>query len=216
VHRGYRACTEAYDPRNRRHAYRTYVASLRGLQGLMAHTSGAKMAWRSGAGRAPFTHILRRFHRYARVHRAGDEPLPNYGHTASLTPTLSATIGANESLANSLLCCDPVRGVRYRHRHRRARRRAAHRGIKRIIVHRSGSACAGLCARKSWRGWGFAQVDVCSRPLSEGLLVFAIRRGFRRGQASPLEHAIFDPESRMLRGFISGLAAQSEPGARAG
>ncbi|MGE5384576.1 MAG: methyltransferase [Betaproteobacteria bacterium] len=29
--------------------------------------------------------------------------------------------------------------------------------------------------------------------------------------ASPLEHAIYDPESRMLRGFLAGLAAHLEP-----
>jgi SAM-dependent methyltransferase len=30
--------------------------------------------------------------------------------------------------------------------------------------------------------------------------------------SSPLEHAVYDPESRMLRGFISGLARHLEPG----
>jgi len=30
--------------------------------------------------------------------------------------------------------------------------------------------------------------------------------------SSPLESAIYDPESRMLRGFINGLAAHLEPG----
>jgi methylase of polypeptide subunit release factors len=29
--------------------------------------------------------------------------------------------------------------------------------------------------------------------------------------SSPLEHAIYDPESRMLRGFLSGLAEHLEP-----
>jgi methylase of polypeptide subunit release factors len=29
--------------------------------------------------------------------------------------------------------------------------------------------------------------------------------------SSPLEHAIYDPESRMLRGFLAGLAAHLEP-----
>jgi methylase of polypeptide subunit release factors len=29
---------------------------------------------------------------------------------------------------------------------------------------------------------------------------------------SPLEHAIYDPESRMLLGFLNGLAAHLEPG----
>jgi methylase of polypeptide subunit release factors len=28
---------------------------------------------------------------------------------------------------------------------------------------------------------------------------------------SPIEHAIYDPESRMLRGFLAGLAAHLEP-----
>jgi methylase of polypeptide subunit release factors len=30
--------------------------------------------------------------------------------------------------------------------------------------------------------------------------------------SSPLEHAVYDPDSRMLRGFLSGLAAHLEPG----
>jgi methylase of polypeptide subunit release factors len=29
--------------------------------------------------------------------------------------------------------------------------------------------------------------------------------------SSPLEHAVYDPDSRMLRGFLSGLAAHLEP-----
>ncbi|MBT9568580.1 MAG: methyltransferase, partial [Thiobacillus sp.] len=29
---------------------------------------------------------------------------------------------------------------------------------------------------------------------------------------SPLEHAIYDPDSRMLTGFLNGLAAHLEPG----
>jgi SAM-dependent methyltransferase len=30
--------------------------------------------------------------------------------------------------------------------------------------------------------------------------------------SSPIEHAVYDPESRMLRGFLNGLAAHLEPG----
>jgi hypothetical protein len=30
--------------------------------------------------------------------------------------------------------------------------------------------------------------------------------------SSPVEHAVFDPDSRMLRGFLSGLAAHLTPG----
>jgi methylase of polypeptide subunit release factors len=30
--------------------------------------------------------------------------------------------------------------------------------------------------------------------------------------SSPLEHAVYDPDSRMLRGFLSGLVAHLEPG----
>jgi methylase of polypeptide subunit release factors len=30
--------------------------------------------------------------------------------------------------------------------------------------------------------------------------------------SSPIEHAVYDPDSRMLRGFLNGLAAHLEPG----
>jgi methylase of polypeptide subunit release factors len=30
--------------------------------------------------------------------------------------------------------------------------------------------------------------------------------------SSPIEHAVYDPESRMLRGFLGGLAQHLEPG----
>jgi len=47
-----------------------------------------------------------------------------------------------------------------------------------------------------------------ARPGEAGELVLTVL-----GRAgSPLEHAIYDPDSRMLKGFLSGLAAHLEPG----
>ena len=47
---------------------------------------------------------------------------------------------------------------------------------------------------------GLAQLIVCNPPWVPGL------------PTSPLEHAVYDPDSRMLRGFLSGLAAHLAPG----
>ena len=47
---------------------------------------------------------------------------------------------------------------------------------------------------------GLAQLIVCNPPWVPGL------------PTSPLEHAVYDPDSRMLRGFLNGLAAHLAPG----
>jgi len=94
----------------------------------------------------------------------------------------------------------------------------ARRGVARIVA-TDQDPRALACARDNLTRLGLtARVESCrliSSP-KDGLRSWsATRRGSGAAQLS-LEHAIYDPESRMLRGFLSGLAAHLEPGAKAG
>jgi len=91
----------------------------------------------------------------------------------------------------------------------------ARRGIKRIVATDQDQR-ALACARENLARLGLAaQVDVVQAdlfPEGRAPLVVCNPPWIPARPSSPLEHAIFDPESRMLRGFLSGLAAHLEPG----
>ena len=89
------------------------------------------------------------------------------------------------------------------------------RGIARILA----TDCdprALACVRENLARLGLtAQVEVIQAdlfPEGRAPLIVCNPPWVPAGPSSPLENAIFDPESRMLRGFISGLAAHLEPG----
>ena len=91
----------------------------------------------------------------------------------------------------------------------------AKRGIARIVAtDRDPRALA--CARENLARLGLAaQVEVMQAdlfPEGRAPLVVCNPPWIPARPSSPLESAIYDPESRMLRGFINGLAAHLEPG----
>jgi methylase of polypeptide subunit release factors len=91
----------------------------------------------------------------------------------------------------------------------------AKRGISRIVA-TDQDPRALACARENIERLGLrAQVDVVQAdlfPEGRAPLVVCNPPWVPARPNSPIEHAVYDPESRMLRGFLSGLAAHLEPG----
>ena len=91
----------------------------------------------------------------------------------------------------------------------------ARRGIKRIIATDQDPRALD-CARENLTRLGLAaQVEVVQAdlfPEGRAALVVCNPPWVPARPSSPLEHAVFDPESRMLLGFLNGLAAHLEPG----
>ena len=91
----------------------------------------------------------------------------------------------------------------------------ARRGVKRIVA-TDQDPRALACARENISRLGLnAQVEVVQAdlfPAGKAPLIVCNPPWIPARPSSPIEHAIFDPDSRMLHGFISGLAAHLEPG----
>lgn len=91
----------------------------------------------------------------------------------------------------------------------------ARRGIPRIIATDMDSR-ALTCARENIMRLQIAnQVDVVQAnlfPEGRAPLIVCNPPWIPARPSSPIEGAIYDPESRMLRGFITGLASHLEPG----
>jgi len=91
----------------------------------------------------------------------------------------------------------------------------ARRGIKRTIA-TDQDPRALACARDNIAQLGLQkQVEIIQADLfPEGCapLVVCNPPWLPARPSSPIEHAIYDPESRMLRGFLNGLAAHLAPG----
>ena len=91
----------------------------------------------------------------------------------------------------------------------------ARRGIERVIA-TDMDPRALACARENLQRLGLAaRVDVVQADLfPEGRAALAVCNPpwLPARPSSPLEHGIYDPESRMLRGFLGGLAAHLAPG----
>jgi methylase of polypeptide subunit release factors len=91
----------------------------------------------------------------------------------------------------------------------------ARRGIRRVVATDQDQR-ALECARENLERLGVAQqVDVVLAdlfPEGRASLVVCNPPWVPARPSSPLEHGIYDPESRMLRGFLGGLAAHLEPG----
>lgn len=181
------ACTDAYGA-----ATEPYIASLRGLQGLI----GA-YEWRKNGVEIPALG--------ARIH-------PHYGVFA---PIRSEYIGlVNDATLPELIETKSVAfdvgtgtGV--------LAAVLARRGIKRIVATDQDPRALN-CARENLARLGLAaQVEVVQAdlfPEGRAALVVCNPPWIPARPSSPLEHAVFDPESRMLRGFLNGLAAHLETG----
>ena len=91
----------------------------------------------------------------------------------------------------------------------------AQRGVTRIVATDMDER-ALACARDNLDRLGFgARVEVVRAdlfPAGRAQLIVCNPPWLPARPSSPLEHAVYDPESRMLRGFLGGLAAHLEPG----
>ena len=91
----------------------------------------------------------------------------------------------------------------------------AHRGVKHVIAtDRDPRALA--CARQNIARLGLkGRVDIVQAdlfPEGRAPLIVCNPPWVPARANSPIEHAIYDPDSRMLLGFVNGLAAHLEPG----
>lgn len=90
----------------------------------------------------------------------------------------------------------------------------ARRGVARIVATDSDSR-ALACARENIERLGLsAQVDIVAGdlfPTGTAPLIVCNPPWVPARPSSPIESAVFDPDSRMLRGFLGGLAAHLTP-----
>jgi len=91
----------------------------------------------------------------------------------------------------------------------------ARRGVKRIVA-TDQDPRALACARENISRLGLhGQVEVMQAdlfPAGRAPLIVCNPPWIPARPSSPIEHAIFDPDSRMLRGFLNGLAQHLVPG----
>ena len=91
----------------------------------------------------------------------------------------------------------------------------ASRGVKRVVA-TDQDPRALACARENLERLGYArQVDVVEAdlfPPGRASLVVCNPPWVPARPASPIERAVFDPDSRMLRGFLDGLKEHLAPG----
>ena len=91
----------------------------------------------------------------------------------------------------------------------------ARRGVRRVIA-TDQDARALACARDNIKRLGLvdqvAVIEADLFPPGRAPLAVCNPPWLPARPSSPLEHAIYDPDSRMLRGFLGGLAAHLEPG----
>jgi SAM-dependent methyltransferase len=181
------ACTDAYGPAQ---AQERAVTSLRELLGLIgAHE------WRKGGIEIPAVG--------GRIHPHYGVFAPVRGEYVGLVATapvpaaglpLAFDIGTGTGVLAAVL---------------------ARRGVARVVATEEDPR-ALACARENITRLGLAvQVDVVAAdlfPAGRAGLIVCNPPWIPARPGSPLEHAVYDPESRMLRGFIAGLAAHLEPG----
>lgn len=91
----------------------------------------------------------------------------------------------------------------------------AKRGVKRVVG-TDQDARALACAHENLTRLGLqSQVEVIEAdlfPEGRAPLIVCNPPWLPARPSSPIEQAVYDPDSRMLRGFLDGLAAHLEPG----
>ena len=182
------ACMEAYGPGGAE----PFVTSLRELLGLIgAHE------WRKKSVEIPA--LGARIHPHYGVFSpvrgeyiglVAEAPFPS----GATPPSLAFDIGTGTGVLAAVL---------------------ARRGVKRIVA-TDQDPRALACARENLTRLGLIErVDVVQAdlfPAGRAPLVVCNPPWIPARPNSPLEHAVYDPDSRMLRGFLDGLAAHLEPG----
>ncbi|MBI3480013.1 MAG: class I SAM-dependent methyltransferase [Nitrosomonadales bacterium] len=183
------ACLEAY---GRETDEQPYIASLRGLQGII----GA-YEWRKNGVEIPELG--------ARVH-------PHYGVFAPIRGEYIGLVNGAplpELTTNQSSAFDIGTGTGV------LAAVLARRGLRHIVATDQDSR-ALACARENISRLGLAeQVEIVQAdlfPAGRAALVVCNPPWVPARPTSPLEHAVFDPESRMLLGFLNGLAAHLEIG----
>ncbi len=177
------ACAEAYGP-----AEASYVASLRELLGLI----GAHEWRKKGIGIPALG---------ARIHAHYGVFAPVRGEYVGLVakaPLPSKALAFDIGTGTGVLAAVLVR-----------------RGVEHVVAtDRDPRALA--CARENLARLGLDnKVEVVLADLfpdGRAPLVVCNPPWVPARPSSPLEHAVYDPESRMLRGFLGGLVAHLEPG----
>ena len=181
------ACAEAYGP-----AETASVTSLRALLGVIgAHE------WRTEGIEIPEAggRIHPHFGVFAPIRReyvdlVATTPLP----AACATASVAFDIGTGTGVLAAVL---------------------ARRGIERVVA-TDLDARALSCARENVRQLGLSdRIDVVQAdlfPEGRAALVVCNPPWIPARPSSPMENGIYDPESRMLRGFLRALPAHLEPG----
>jgi methylase of polypeptide subunit release factors len=177
------ACVEAYGQ-----ADQAYVASLRELLGLIgAHEwrkKGVEIA-ALGARIHPHYGVFSPV-RGEYLELVAGAPLPSHA--------LAFDIGTGTGVLAALL---------------------ARRGVARVVA-TDQDPRALACARDNIAQLGLGgQVELLQAdlfPQGRAPLVVCNPPWVPARPSSPVEHAVYDPDSRMLRGFLGGLAAHLEPG----
>lgn len=190
------ACTEAWGP----HDDAGSLVSLRELLGLVgAHEWRKKGVEIPPLGNAPNNRIHAHYGVFSPVR--GEY----VGLVASqpLSPSLAAMLAAN-SLAFDIGTGTGVLAAML-----------ARRGIKRVIGTDTDPR-ALACARENIARLGVGRrvsiVEANLFPEGRAPLIVCNPPWVPAKPSSPIEHAVYDEDSRMLRGFLSGLAAHLEPG----
>ncbi|MEN3363337.1 MAG: hypothetical protein V7606_611 [Burkholderiales bacterium] len=182
------ACEEAYGPGNE-----PSVVSMRELLGLVgAHEWRKKgveipaLGERTSAGRIHPHYGVFSPVRGEYVDLVAEAPLPS--------TTLAFDIGTGTGVLSAVL---------------------ARRGVARIVA-TDQDPRALACARENIERLGMGkQVEVIQAdlfPEGRAPLVICNPPWVPARPSSPIEHAVYDPDSRMLLGFLNGLAAHLAPG----
>ncbi|MGH6627959.1 MAG: methyltransferase [Burkholderiaceae bacterium] len=181
------ACTEAWGPGGE-----PCVASLRELLGLVgAHEWRKKGVEIPALGDPPHNRIHPHYGVFSPVRGeyvglVAQAPLPSQ--------ELAFDIGVGTGVLSALL---------------------ARRGVKRIVA-TDQDPRALACARENLARLGLTRqvelVQVDLFPAGQAPLIVCNPPWLPARPSSPIEHAVYDPDSRMLRGYLSGLAAHLAPG----
>ena len=176
------ACEQVYGPSNQ-----PYVASMRELLGLI----GA-YEWRRKGVEIPI--LGERIHPWYGVFSpVRGEYLELVAREMLPSTALAFDIGTGTGILAALL---------------------AERGVERVVGTDQDARALG-CARENIARLGLDdRVEIIEAdlfPQGRAPLIVCNPPWVPARPASPIEHAVFDPDSRMLRGFLDGLAAHLEP-----